>query len=175
MQKSILYQDQKESADIANALLDFCSRACGGPGLDEILNRTVELFGAHPRFPADERLASESDTGDLVAEAQYGYEGSELVADLTASRFPSRPSRGTRFRTRAFLRLSDQILIEQLGLPGDFCGHVAVAPLKLDRGIGAIVVGAPALGDYEFSERKMKLLAGIGHQARLAINNAVAS
>ncbi len=49
---------------------------------------------------------------------------------------------------------------------------VAIAPLKLDGRIGAIVAGAPAYGDYEFSERKMKLLAGIANQAVLAISNA---
>jgi HD-GYP domain-containing protein (c-di-GMP phosphodiesterase class II) len=50
---------------------------------------------------------------------------------------------------------------------------VAVAPLKLDGGrMGCIVVEAPAFGDYEFSERKMRLLSGVAHQARLAIDNA---
>jgi HD-GYP domain-containing protein (c-di-GMP phosphodiesterase class II) len=47
-----------------------------------------------------------------------------------------------------------------------------VAPLKLDGRVGALVAAAPAYGDYEFSERKMKLLAGIANQAVLAVSNA---
>jgi HD-GYP domain-containing protein (c-di-GMP phosphodiesterase class II) len=49
----------------------------------------------------------------------------------------------------------------------------AIAPLNLDGRLGCVVTVAPALGDYEFSDRKMRLLAGIAHQAKLAITNAV--
>lgn len=49
----------------------------------------------------------------------------------------------------------------------------AIAPLQLDGRLGCIAAVAPALGDYEFSDRKMRLLAGVAHQAKLAITNAV--
>jgi HD-GYP domain-containing protein (c-di-GMP phosphodiesterase class II) len=50
----------------------------------------------------------------------------------------------------------------------------AVAPIQLEGGsAAALVVGAPVYGDYEFSERKMRLLAGIADQAKLAIDNAL--
>jgi HD-GYP domain-containing protein (c-di-GMP phosphodiesterase class II) len=49
---------------------------------------------------------------------------------------------------------------------------VAVAPIRIEGRVGAIAAVAPALGDYEFSDRKMRLLAGLAHQAKLAIMNA---
>jgi HD-GYP domain-containing protein (c-di-GMP phosphodiesterase class II) len=47
----------------------------------------------------------------------------------------------------------------------------AIAPLTLDGGrLGCIVVAAPEEG--EFSERHLRLLAGVAHQAKLALTNA---
>ena len=47
----------------------------------------------------------------------------------------------------------------------------AVAPLTLDGGrLGCIAVAAPE--DGEFSERHLRLLAGVAHQAKLALTNA---
>jgi len=48
----------------------------------------------------------------------------------------------------------------------------AVAPVEFDGRLGAITAVAPALGDYVFSERKIRLLAGIATQSKLAIMNA---
>ncbi|MFP5299445.1 MAG: HD-GYP domain-containing protein, partial [Actinomycetota bacterium] len=48
----------------------------------------------------------------------------------------------------------------------------AVAPIRLDGRFGCIVVAAPALGEYRFSDRKMRLLAGLADQAKLALTNA---
>ncbi len=172
MQKSILYRDQRESADIANSLLDFSRELAAAQGVDEILTRIVESSARILGSPRTSVWLSETETGDLVAEAQFGYEG-KLLADLSASRFPGADVRSLLTPAEPFT-LTDQMLTERLGLPfGLLRGNLAVAPLRLDGNrFGAIVVGAPALGDYQFSERKMKLLAGIAHQSQLAINNA---
>jgi len=172
LQKAMLYKDQKESAEIANALLDVSRELATAEGLNAILNRTVELGSRILGSPRTTVWLPNPETGDLAVGAQIGYEGSELVS-LTEFRFPLERARPLLDSAEPFSANSADI-VKQLGLPFDFVrGHVAVAPLKLDGGgIGALVVGAPALGDYEFSERKMKLLAGIAHQVRLAINNA---
>jgi len=172
LQKAILYKDQKESADIANALLDVSRELATAEGLNAILNRTVELTSRILGSPRTTVWLPNMDTGDLAVGAQIGYEGSELVS-LTDFRYPLEQARPLLLSAEPWSANSADI-VEELGIPFDFVrGPVAVAPLKLDGGgIGALVVGAPALGDYEFSERKMKLLAGIAHQVRLAINNA---
>jgi HD-GYP domain-containing protein (c-di-GMP phosphodiesterase class II) len=47
----------------------------------------------------------------------------------------------------------------------------AIAPLTLDGGrLGCIAVAAPE--DGEFTERQLRLLAGVAHQAKLALTNA---
>jgi diguanylate cyclase (GGDEF)-like protein len=172
MQKALLYKDQKESAEIANSLLDVSRELATAEDLNAILNRTVELAARILGSPRTTVWLPSFDGGDLVAEAQIGYEGIDLVA-LTEYRVPVELVQPLLLSDEPFSANSAD-LVEQLGLDFDLVrGHMAVAPLKIDgRGVGALVVGAPALGDYEFSERKMKLLAGIAHQVRLAINNA---
>ncbi|MGH2697953.1 MAG: diguanylate cyclase [Actinomycetota bacterium] len=172
MQKAILYKDQKESAEIANALLDVSRELATADDMNQVLNRTVDLAARILGSPRTTVWLPDPATGDLIAEAQIGYEGSELVA-LTETRFPQDLVRHLLVSGEPFAANSSD-LVQELGMDFDLVrGHMAVAPLKLDDGgIGGLVVGAPALGDYQFSERKMKLLAGIAHQARLAINNA---
>jgi HD-GYP domain-containing protein (c-di-GMP phosphodiesterase class II) len=57
--------------------------------------------------------------------------------------------------------------IEELALRRPF----AIAPVTLDGGrLGCIVVAAPS--DAEFTERQLRLLAGVAHQSKLALANA---
>ncbi|MGH2776385.1 MAG: diguanylate cyclase [Actinomycetota bacterium] len=172
MQKAMLYKAQKESAEIANSLLDVSRELATAEDLNAVLNRTVELAARILGSPRTTVWLPNPETGDLEAEAQIGYEGSDLMA-LTEYRVPIELARPLLLSNDPFSANSAD-LVAQLGLDHDLVrGHIAVAPLKLDGGgTGALVVGAPALGDYEFSERKMKLLTGIAHQAQLAINNA---
>ena len=172
MQKAILYRDQKESADIANSLLDVSRELATAQDIGEILGRTVEQSARILGSPRTTVWLPHPDTGELGAEAQVGYEGEEL-AQLLVTRFSEEAVRPLLSIAEPFQAGSAE-LQARLRLDVDLVhGHLAIAPLKLDGGkVGAIVVGAPALGDYEFSERKMKLLAGIAHQAQLAINNA---
>jgi HD-GYP domain-containing protein (c-di-GMP phosphodiesterase class II) len=51
-------------------------------------------------------------------------------------------------------------------------GALAVAPMHFDAQLGCIVVVIPSEGHGEFSEKKMRLLAGVADQAQLAIANA---
>lgn len=171
MRKALLYKDQKETADIANSLLDFGAELASAEGLDQVLARTVELSARILGCPRVVIMLQEIETGDLLVEAVWGFEGAER-RDLASVRFPAA-------NARDFLSPDRPFSVRTVGLEPDHAIRsvvsdplVAIAPLKLDGRIGAIVAGAPAYGDYEFSERKMKLLAGIANQAVLAISNA---
>ena len=49
----------------------------------------------------------------------------------------------------------------------------AVTPLLLEGGrVGAVVAASAAGGDFEFTDRRMRLLSGIAHQAKVAIASA---
>ena len=171
MQKAILYKDQKENADIASSLLEFSGQLSAAQDLDEVLTRTVELTARLVGSPRASIWLQEPETGDLLPEALWGYDGPQREAAVNA-------------------RYSNDVVHQFLDSPGPYVlppGSMdavegvspeargvtwAVTPLRTDGRLGCIAVAAPALGDYEFSERKMRLLEGIAHQAELAITNA---
>ena len=171
LQKALLYRDQKESAEIASALLEFSGRLSAAQDLDEVLTRTVELSSRLLGSPRASIWLQDPATGELVPEALWGYEGLERER-MAAARFPK--DVGMRFvDAPAPYVLPPGALDDVEDVPDDAHGVTwAVAPLRTDGRQGCLAVAAPALGDYEFSERKMRLLEGIAHQAELAITNA---
>lgn len=172
LQKALAYKDQKESAEIANSLLHFGRELATAEGAPEVLERVVELSARMLGSPNAIVWLGDLASGEAVPKATYGYHG-KLLQQIKDSRL----DRGT---ATAFAELTEPFVIgagASPGVPGAVVLNAgipaAVAPLRLESGrMGCIVAGAPALGDYEFSERKMRLLEGIAHQASLAINNA---
>ena len=171
MQKARLYRDEKESAEIANALLEFGRELALAQGLDEVLNRTVELSARILGSPKTLVWLQETETGDLVPEAQWGYSGQqrEAIAHIRLS----------DENARKLLGGSDPFVLDPEDLPPVEGVEAitpdpmyAVAPLHFEGRLGAITAVAPALGNYVFSERKIRLLSGIATQSKLAIMNA---
>jgi diguanylate cyclase (GGDEF)-like protein len=173
LQKSLLYKEQKESAEIAQALLDFGRELAAAQGADDVLDRIVELSARLLGAPRCSVWLEDPRSGAMGVEAAWGF-GRGRLHDMKATLFPATLA-------EAFLSISAPFVITPdrfEGIPGAGpLGRdcpVAVASLRLDGGRwGAMAVEAPARGGYEFSDRKMKLLEGIAHQAALAINNAV--
>jgi diguanylate cyclase (GGDEF)-like protein len=171
MQKCRLYKDEKESAEIANALLEFGRELALAQGLDDVLNKTVELSARILGSPKTLVWLQEPETGDLLPEAQWGYSGSQREG-MARIRIPDDIARKVLRGSDPFvLRPEDLPYVEGAeALSGD--PLYAVAPVEFDGRLGAITAVAPALGDYVFSERKIRLLAGIATQSKLAIMNA---
>ena len=171
MQKALLYKSEKENADIANSLLDFSRQLATTEDIDKALSLTVELSARILGSPHTSIWLQDINRGgSVVLEAIWGYE-EERIAQLSQIEFQPEDlepylSRGVPFT------LTDAQFMQIPGMPDDPPdASVAVAPLRLDGGrFGGLIVGAPAFGDYEFSERKMRLLAGIANQAEMAIN-----
>ncbi len=172
MQKAALYKEQKESADLSNSLLEFSRELAIAEGLDEVLSKVVELSARILGSPQTTVWLQESETGDVVPEAQWGYVEPERsrMAELRISR---EVAAETLSRDIPFVLRPEDVR----HIPGaEDIAHdtlFAIAPLQLDGRLGCLAAVAPALGDYKFSERKMRLLAGIAHQAKLGITNAV--
>jgi diguanylate cyclase (GGDEF)-like protein len=172
MHKATLYREQKESAELSNALLDFSRHLAVAEGLDDVLSRVVELSARILGSPQTSVWLQEIETGDVVPEAQWGYVDPDR-GRLAALRID-------RDVAQQFLARNEPFVLkprELAHIPGASAISnntlFAIAPLQLDGRIGCIAAVAPALGDYEFSERKMRLLAGIAHQSKLAIASAV--
>jgi HD-GYP domain-containing protein (c-di-GMP phosphodiesterase class II) len=172
LHKAFLYKAQKESAEIANSLLDFGRELAVAQELDEVLTQTVDLAARILGSPQTAVWLQERETGDLVPEALWGFSDLQR-AELSNVRFSSSDARRFLKADPYTIRREDLEGVE--GIQALASGEMlAVAPLKLDGGrMGALTVAAPAFGDYDFSDRKMRLVAGVAHQAKLAINNAL--
>jgi diguanylate cyclase (GGDEF)-like protein len=175
MQKARLYKDQKENADVANALLEFGRALSSATGLQEVLDGVAAQSARILGSPRTLVWLEDPESGDLVPRGMWGLDREE-GAPVSELRVPAEIARRMLSLGEPFV--ADGELAATL-LPAD--GDVrqtqapshAIAPLLLEAGgMGAITAAAPALGRYEFSERKMRLLTGIAHQARLAITNA---
>ena len=170
MQKADFYRRQRENAEVARALLDFSRDLAGAEGMEETLGKIVER-AAHILGAPQTTIWMQDDDGDLRAAAAWGFEEGERRR-LIESSYSKELIESFGDATEPFaLRAED--LKAMPGVGDRVAASVyAVAPLKLEGGrVGFISSAAPALGDYEFSPRKMRLLAGIAHQSVLAINS----
>ena len=172
MQKSLVYRDQKETAEIAQALLEFGSELARVEGLDEVLERSVEMAARQLGAPHTSIWLQHKAGGDLLAATTHGFNEHER-ATLEATVLDG--ALANKYLARDFPFVMHAQDAERIGIdPGVARASLAVAPMRLEGSRhAAIAVAAPALGEYEFSERKMRLLAGIANQLQLAINNAL--
>jgi diguanylate cyclase (GGDEF)-like protein len=174
LQKALLYKDQKENAEIASALLDFSRELAAAKGTNAVLDQVVELSARILGAPSSVVWLQDLTTGEITAEAAWGFSGKRLQT-LRRSRLDPRLAKGLLAISGPFSLTFDEVSALEGAQSLSEGTPVAIAPLKLVGGrLGCIVAGAPALGDdYEFSERKMRLLEGIAHQSALALNNAL--
>jgi diguanylate cyclase (GGDEF)-like protein len=163
-------ENAKESLAIANALLDFSRELAAADGLDEVLGRIVELT---TRTLGAERTSvwlQEPETRDLVPQALYGYD-EETEWRVAGVRFPAEVAQRLLSGSEPFVLTATEVATIA-GAPAIDGLSIALAPLHLDaERVGCIAVLAPE-GHIEPGGRRMRLLAGIAHQAKLAIQNA---
>jgi HD-GYP domain-containing protein (c-di-GMP phosphodiesterase class II) len=113
-------------------------------------------------------IQEENGQGDLVGRASFGYPPDQDPA--SGRRFASSVAHRWLERTEPFVLEPSDLA----GLPDDpvpmAAGRIAVAPLKLEGGrVGALTA---TIGDRNVDERELRLLAGLAHQAKLAIESA---
>lgn len=171
MQKASLYKAQKEEAEVANALLQISRELATAQGLDEVLDRVVQQAARILGSPKTSVWMQGGDTTEVTPRACWGYSAEETarigllsVTEDVAMRLMTGPE---PFVTRADqVPYADEVKV----VAGD--APFAIGPMQLDGRLGCIVAVAPAVGEYVFSDKKMRLLAGICDQAKLAIANA---
>ena len=160
----------RESADIANALLEFSSELAAAEGIDDVLTRIPEPSARILGAPRTSIWLEDATSEEIVAKAAFGYDGHDAEARLRQTRIP------VTIATRLVERDEPVVLSaeEISALPGleapDAGTSYAVAPLRIDGRLGCVVAALP--GETEFDQRKMRLLAGIADQAKLALASA---
>jgi diguanylate cyclase (GGDEF)-like protein len=169
LQKARLYWKQLEAAEIANALLDASRELATAESPEDVLGRAARVTA---RVLGTSRAAlwiqEEHEPGDLVGRASFGYSAEEDPA--AGKRFPAAIAHRWLDRDEPFVLepsdLADSPEVSDFTLAARF----AVAPLKIEGGrVGALTI---TIGDRVIEERELELLAGLAHQAKIAIESA---
>jgi HD-GYP domain-containing protein (c-di-GMP phosphodiesterase class II) len=150
LEKSRLYSKQLEAAEVASALLDASRELASAESSDELLARSVEVTARVLGTPKV-ALFVEDDAhpGTLAVRASLGY-GEQVVIGLE---LPS----GALERAEPFTHDTDD-------------ARIVVAPIRLERNRFAAL--SVTVGNRELDERRLRLLAGLAHQAKVAIESA---
>jgi len=170
LQKAMLYREQQENAQVANALLEFGRVVGGTDDLAEIYERVVRQAALMLDLPEASLWLQDLETGDTCVEAMYGFTD-EHGERARTTRYPVEVS--TRY-----VDAKEPILFVSAEHPGVSTIHdpadgfvFGVAPFRFDGGrMGFLIAGGPSV--EQFDERKLKTLAGLADQAKLAIAGA---
>jgi HD-GYP domain-containing protein (c-di-GMP phosphodiesterase class II) len=169
LENASLYESARREADRATALLEFSRQLSSAEGVDEVVDRIVELSARTLGSPRASVWFQETAGGVLSVKATHGYPelDRERLARLHLDHEPAVAFLDGR---EPFVASEEQITAMEVGeVPVG--KPFAVAPLSLDGGrVGCIVIAVPEGG--EFTDRQLRLLAGIAHQAKLALTNA---
>jgi diguanylate cyclase (GGDEF)-like protein len=167
LQKALLFARQRDAAEIANALLEAGRELATADSPDEVLRRSVEVTArALATTQASLWIQEEHGSGDLVGRASVGY----LPEDdpVGRLRFPAESA-------HAWLDVEEPFVFEArtLALPDGTSfdlPRAVLAPVRLEG--NRVATLAATIGERELEERQLRLLAGLAHQAKLAIESA---
>jgi len=169
LQKAHLYWKQLEAAEIANALLDASRELATAESPEDVLGRVVEVTGrVLDSKSAALWIEEDQEPGDLVGRAFFGYAPDD--GSSAGRRFPGALAHQWLEREEPFV-LEPTDLAEVPGVPDRArTARFLVAPLKLEGGRVAALTAS--VGQREVEERELRLLAGLAHQAKVAIESA---
>jgi diguanylate cyclase (GGDEF)-like protein len=168
LQKARLYWKQMEAAEIANALLDAGRELATAESPEEVLGRAAEVTA---RVLGSERAAlwieEEGGSHDLVARASFGY--TRKLDPTGRRRFPHDLAHEFLERTEPFVLEPEQVA--RIAFTGsDDVRRILVAPLRLEGSrVGALTATVEA---RDVDDKQLRLVAGLAHQAKLAIESA---
>jgi len=175
LENARLYEQQrleaeaaKEAAEIANALLEASRELATAETPEDVLGRSVEVA---TRVLGTERAAlwiqEEAEPHDLVARASFGYPRDDDPSGRR--RYPSSVAHDWLEGSEPFVIEACDIAQIQ-GADAGEATRIVVAPLKLEHNrVGALTA---TIGERTLADRQLRLLAGLAHQAKLAIESA---
>jgi len=170
LENASLYGAARREAERATALLEFSRELATADGIEEVVDRIVELSARTLGSGRASVWLQGAPGEDIAALATHGY--SELDRErLTRARFSHDAAHEFLADKEPFVVTPEQHAGMQGAAEVGPGNSFAVAPLMLDGGrLGCVAVSVPEEGD--FTERHLRLLAGVAHQAKLALTNA---
>ena len=154
----------KASLEISNALLEFSRRLASAETLADVLERTVELSARLLGMPKASIWLQDRAGEEVVPWALFGYAGAGA---------PDRTLRLSDELTRMLLEAREPFVVDANAIRDvQGSGKAAIAPFGLEGGrLGCVIVSGDADGPV-FDQRRMRLLAGVADQVKLAVANA---
>ena len=170
LENASLYEAARREAERATALLEFSRQLSSAEGMDEVVSRIVELSARTLGSPRATVWFQDAAGGEITIRATHGY--SELDHErLSRMQFDHLAAAEFLAGKEPFVVTNEQH--EAITGAKEVAGgkRFAVAPLTLDGGrLGCVAVATP--DDGEFTDRHLRLLAGVAHQSKLALTNA---
>ena len=160
----------KEQLEVANALLTFSREVATVDELGEVLELVAGLAAAFLDAPRGSIWLQEAADAPLRPVAVHGYEpdAENRLRDVRIAASATGDFLGAgevRVLSADELRALD-------GVPAELTSAAfAIAPFRLDDRYGCLTMNAPD-GEDGFSPQRVRLLAGLSHQAKLALANA---
>jgi HD-GYP domain-containing protein (c-di-GMP phosphodiesterase class II) len=164
------YEAARREAERATALLEFSRHLASAEGMDEVVSRIVALSACTLGSPRASVWFQDAAGEEIRMRATHGY--SELDHErLSRMHFEHLPAAEFLAGKEPFVVTNEQHEAITGAKEVTFGRPCAVAPLTLDGGrLGCVVVAQPE--DGEFTDRHLRLLAGVAHQSKLALTNA---
>jgi diguanylate cyclase (GGDEF)-like protein len=177
LENARLYEEQRreaerasESAQIAASLLTFSRELSAAEGVGEVAELIVDAASRLLESSQTTLWLQDREGGDLLCLAEHGSTD-EVRRTLHHIRYPDSVVRPYLTRSEAYvLSHEEAAAFRRETSPDDEAGFV-VAPLVIDSRLGCL---AAALGEprVQLAERTQRLIAGLAHQAKLALANA---
>jgi diguanylate cyclase (GGDEF)-like protein len=170
IENASLYEAARREAERATALLEFSRELATADGMDKVVDRIVELSARTLGSPRASVWLQESAGSEIRARATFGY--SELDHErLSRLRFGHEETAEFLGEREPFVVTPEMHAAIEGAADVGVGNAFGIAPLSLDgERLGAIAVAVPA--DGGFTDRHLRLLAGVAHQAKLALTNA---
>jgi diguanylate cyclase (GGDEF)-like protein len=170
LENASLYEAARREAERATALLEFSRQLSSAEGMDAVVDRIVELSARTLGSRHASVWFQEAPGDEIHVRATYGYSEVEHQR-LMRMQFPHALAEQHMSGTEPFVITEEQLAALTEAADIAVGRPFALAPLTLDGGrLGCIAVVPPDEG--EFTERHLRLLAGMAHQAKLALTNA---
>jgi diguanylate cyclase (GGDEF)-like protein len=148
IQKARLYWKQLETAEVASALLEASRELASAESSDDLLARSVAVTARVLGTPQVALYVE--DEGRLAVRASFGYPAGQSMPALELS--------------------SASLALPGPSALGDSGARMVLAPIRLERHRAAALV--VTIGDRDLDERRLTLLVGLAHQAKVAIESA---
>ncbi|HZR91839.1 MAG TPA: diguanylate cyclase [Gaiellaceae bacterium] len=169
LEKAVLFRDQQESAHVAAALLEFARALAAVDTLGEIHERIVRQTADLLEVPEAALWLQDVASGEVRLEAAFGF-GPEQRERARAIRYPAETASRFADAPEPFVFVPEKHPdVPAIRDAGDAFRY-GVAPFRFDGRLGFVVAGAPE--SIPFDQRKLKMLAGLADQAKLAIASA---